>query len=349
MSQRPHQEQVTALMALVAFGEQNLAYTRDPVSTSIYDKKKPRVTNSSFTYISMDPTDKGFPDTYTFEFNKPTEDKSNVYFDLLGDCYISLEDDAELETVSFQVKNKEEEWKTLETLTAKTIGAFAAMYPRDYQRRYQVSSKYTVGLPFFFTRAPEDYMPMAKDVRFRITCKAPAKPVLTHKAVYLDTCERAEKVSLEKGYQKHFLFSTTTEYTVHGPTGDVNLGLGLLVKDMQVLVENESGQRVAVPNIRLKLNGHPHYDLDLTMATSVIPFKYYNIEHNTRLIHYLPFCHDPLHHDYTSSINFSQIDNAKLLLEGLDIRGPPYKVTVIARHYNTLQFSLSNGCYPVFT
>lgn len=331
-------------MALVANGKQDGELNKDP-QTSLFDKPMTRVTRSTFTYITLSP-DKEEENTYTFRFNK--------IFDLIGDCYITLKrngcDDDPLVCVSFQFKFKErdpsleEEWRTMESLDMHGLKAHAAMNPDAFKPCHDDDS-IMVPLPFFFTHSTMDHFPMVQNMLFRIVCVTNNKdnlppPLLTFKAVYLDSHERSQ-VILNKRHTKLYTMTRTHRYEAWGPIAAVSLrDVGLLVRDLQITVEDENGF-VRVPELRLSLNGHTHCTLSSLMTTQMIPQKHYKMSCSPALsfIHYIPFCQAPLDMSkYTSSVNFSRIDFAQLLLKGL-VPNTHYKVTVVERHWNTVNFS----------
>lgn len=185
---------------------------------------------------------------------------------------------------------------------------------------------------------------------FRIRYVGQGKPELVTKCVFLDSCERSRKIlQITNGYNKSYIFSCLQEQVVEGHEIDIHLNFSHLVKDIQVIVERINDKtRVIVPNIKLIFNGHTHYKLNAMMTTDIIPAKDYNIECNKECIHYLPFCQNPLDQDYTSTINFSVLQNRILKLNGL-MSDQKYKVSIMSRHYNILNFcQVTEGRSGVF-
>lgn len=305
-----------ALISLVAYGKED-AHLNGSAVLSAYFTKDPPIRRSTFTYLTTKPSDG------CFEFSQGSMDR-------LGDMYLVYEAHCEPFTCYIEHKNAEDEsWTLMESLSPEAMEVFAAMNPRDYKPRGNATP-----LPFFFTGAPKTYLPITEKNSYRVCCSPmPRGAELLYKAVYLDTDER--KLGLSGRYHHQVRFSYTTSTTVCGPTGDVCLKLDNPVSDMQVIVEDGSGNRIVVPEIELLLNGYSHTRLPSVMTTMVVPSKYYNIDSNPQRVHYLPFSHSP-DGPYTCSINFSRIDYAKLLLHGLGNQS--YKVTVLTRHHNTLLF-----------
>ena len=164
-------------------------------------------------------------------------------------------------------------------------------------------------------------------------CVFESKTRSQNRCVYLDSSERARKVTqILTSYMKPYVFSRIQEEVVQGPDANIRLEFSHLVKDIQVIVERvDDPVRVIVPE-KLLLNGHTHYDLNSMMTTDIIPQK------SNECIHYLPFCQNPANPEYTSSINFSMLDHACLILKALKA-DEKYKVTIMARHYNNIVFT----------
>jgi hypothetical protein len=217
---------------------------------------------------------------------------------------------------------------------------FAAMNPGAFKARRDGSSSMMIPLPFFFTHTTMDYFPLIANTLFRIRYVGKGNPDLVCQCVYVDSSERARKVTqILTSYRKPYVFSRIQEAFVQGPDANIKLEFSHLVKDIQVIVERvDDPVRVIVPEIKLLLNGHTHYDLNSMMTTDIIPAKSYDIQQNKHSIHYLPFCQNPAKPEYTSSINFSMIDHASLILKALKA-DEKYKVTIMARYYNNIGFT----------
>jgi hypothetical protein len=324
-------------MALAAFGREDADYYTH-TTHSLYDKPIHKVSRSSFTYCT-------FPNTAgVFMFNHTNQSE----MDMIGDCYLHFRDvdrDAgmPLESCTFEYKSlHDKEWCLLEKLEAKTLEMFAAMKPGAFKERREGSSNMMIPLPFFFTHTTMDYFPLIANTLFRIRYVGKGHPDLVCRCVYLDSCERANKVTqITTSYRKPYVFSRIQEAFVQGPDASIRLEFSHLVKDIQVIVERVSDPvRVIVPAIKLLLNGHTHYDLNCMMTTDIIPAKSYDIipAKNKECINYLPFCLNPASQQYTSSINFSMLDYASLILKDLKA-GEKYKVTIMARYYNSVVFT----------
>ena len=319
---------VTGLMALAAFGQADADYNTYP-NYSLYDKPIQKVSRSSFTYRT-------FPNTAgVFRLNDVNQNE----IDMIGDCYLHFRDvGMPVESCTFEYKSLHDaEWCPLETLEAKTLEMFAAMKPGAFKERRDRSSNMMIPLPFFFTHTTMDCFPLIANTLFRIRYVGKGNPDLICRCVYLDSSERARKITqILTSYRKPYVFSRIQEAFVQGPDATIKLEFSHLVKDIQVIVERvDDPVRVIVPEIKLLLNGHTHYDLNSMMTTDIIPAKSYDIQKNN--IHYLPFCQDPAKPEHTSSINFSMIDHASLLLQDLKA-DERYKVTIMARYYNSIMF-----------
>lgn len=340
-------DDVTGLMALVAWGEQDKMLNQNP-QHSIFDKPVTRISRSTFTYITLTHDSKD-GNTYIFPLNKvaapgtgEAHTVSHSGFDLIGDCYITLKTQTQWPvTVSFEIKEMEEnEWRTLESLDVDAMHAHSIMNPHAF-KPCQDQDSTMIPLPFFFTHSTKEHFPMVQKMLFRIVCMttSPSPPSLTFKAVFLDSAERKE-VLRDRKHTKLYTFTTTHKYEAWGPMAAISLrDIEFLVRDLQVIVEDPK-KAVLVPEINFTLNGHKHYELSSLMSTQVIPQRYYRLEvsHEKAAVHYLPFCHDPLDPSgYTASVNFSRIDCPQLLLKGLEAN-TRHTVTIVARHFNTVNF-----------
>ena len=327
-------EKVTGLMALAAFGQADAEYNTYP-NYSLYDKPIQKVSRSTFTYRT-------FPNTAgVFRLNDINQNE----IDMIGDCYLHFRDVGmpPVESCVFEYKSLHDtEWCPLEKLEAKTLEMFAAMHSGAFKVRRDRSSNMMIPLPFFFTHMTMDCFPLIANTLFRIRYVGKGNPDLVCRCVFLDSCERARKITqILTSYRKPYVFSRIQEAFVQGPEANIKLEFSHLVKDIQVIVERVYDPvRVIVPEIKLLLNGHTHYDLNSMMTTDIIPAKSYDIisTKSNECIHYLPFCQNPAKPEYTSSINFSMIDHASLLLQGLKA-DEKYKVTIMARHYNNIVFT----------
>lgn len=310
-----------ALISLVAYGKED-AHLNGGAFRSAYFEHDLAVKRSAFAYCSSKPVD-GF-----FEFSCGMASR-------LGDMYLVYDGAPVPLSCCIEYRNAgDRDWTVLERLSPEAMDAFAAMNPRDYKPRGNA-----VPLPFFFTGKPSQYLPVPENTTCRVRIDPlPADAELLYKAVYLDSDEH--RFGFSGKYLQQIVFSHTTSTRASGPTVDIDLKLENPVKDMQVIVEAdglpESGRRVVVPELELRLNGYTHSRLPPAMTTMIIPSKYYNIHSNPGKIHYMVFSHDPSG-PYTSSINFSRIDSAKLYLHGLEYN-KSYKVIVVTRHHNTLMF-----------
>lgn len=343
-------DEPSGLIALVAYGAADYTFNSDPHS-SLYDKAIKRVGRSTFTYSTIvGQTDDEM--TYVFQLNKLNVDRSQTeaIFDLVGDCYLSFKtidigyDVIEQCTIEYKHIKDTDTWTPIEKLKSHTFELFAAIKPCDFMIRHD-KNETTIPIPFFFTHSTENYLPMVNQMLFRIRCKLNRKLTnveLTHKAVYLDICERKRMLNMySEMYRKLQCFSTTYESCACAPFDTIKLNMNHhQVRDIHVIVEDmtDPRKRFIVPEIKLSLNGHTHYKLNSLMSTNIIPAKYYGICDNTCRLHCIPFCENPSGYDYTSTVNFAIIDHANIHFSGLDDCNKTYRVIIIARHFNIMQF-----------
>lgn len=352
---------MNAFVALMAYGAQDYKFSGNP-ETSLFDKKMKEVTHSTFTYISILATTKDheeiiFNINKFNECNKTPESISESCFDLIGDCYIDIQsptfsyDNIEYCIFEFKPcvleKYSETQWTTLEVLTPKSFTAFATMYPNDYTMTHNDKTT-MIPLPFCFTRTTQDYLPIMNKTLYRIRMKLiPSLEYnqqlkLACKAVYLDMYEhRMKRQCINHFKNKIYCVSSTKKYTINLSFSCIQLDYKNLVRDLQIFAENtKTNKSTTIQELVIKFNGVDHCALNSHMTTIIIPRKYYNISQsftNPSLIHYIPFCHDPLGSTYTSAVNVSCIDFSQLYMTKEN--NEETEITIFAREFKTLLFN----------
>lgn len=326
-------------MALVAHGASDVYLHGNP-QVRIFDKTYKRTARSNFTYLRLDLINTG-----DCAWSAHFEPKC----DLLGDCYLCYTPKEGHERVgvddvvscSFTTTMKNDRRRILETLYPQTLEAFARMRPDSYEMQ-QSKTQAVVPLPFFFTRAPEDFFSLlaSQESRPSIECVLSdnaLKPYIMYQGVYLDTLERRESMAHA---QKLCVVSETIAVTEESDSeGVVRARITSLYgecKDLQIIIDGNP----AVEKIDVRFAECLHMSLDAVMSSRIIPRKFYGINQHDQadpLIHYFPFCQAPCTTALTSAVHLGRIDYVDIVVHGLE-KNKSYGLHIINQHFNVLLY-----------
>jgi len=352
-------DDVTGLMALVAYGAAN-AYLHYNIKESIYQKPIVHNTHTAFTYKSQE--FKCNNNNFQLTLNSDSDMLSECFVDCVVCCEGVPDVSSLLETCTFSAKSKAYQTSAhpqvlpIETLTGKSIAIFANTWSKynmiyepvgdDTEHTYHVM----IPLPFFFTFAIHDALPMALVDQNRIgtdyivqasfgsTCSVRTAKFV-YKSIYLDSWER---MSL---YKTPFikLICTSSIITVTSPTNyfTINIPTKELIRDIQLHIIDASGQVIKPEKINVLLNGHKHMSLNYMLANRIIPCTSYKTE-NIKGVSFIPFCSDPLglQYTHTSNIDSSRLDHMCLVIQlQSTVTNMPVSVTAVLRHHTLMRFN----------
>ena len=213
-------------------------------------------------------------------------------------------------------------------------------------------------IPFFFSEDWTKALPLVAmqyhEVELRIKCRSGlnfgATPKVYATYVYLDTEERNRLLNTEQEIlitqTQHQLMDTSSSGTV-----DVDLTyFNHPAKAIHLVSSHADGgawdDEIKFDSATLYINGQPLFeDLSDTFHHNVVPEMHCTVLPsgviNSVPVFTWPFCIKLNGSQPSGSLNFSRVDNSKLILKNLTVGGSPSMLRVYAVNYNILR--VKNG------
>lgn len=213
-------------------------------------------------------------------------------------------------------------------------------------------------IPFFFSEDWTKALPLVAmqyhEVELRIKCRSGlnfgATPKVYATYVYLDTEERNRLLNTEQEIlitqTQHQLMDTSSSGTV-----DVDLTyFNHPAKAIHLVSSHADGgawdDEIKFDSATLYINGQPLFeDLSDTFHHNVVPEMHCTVLPsgviNSVPVFTWPFCIKLNGSQPSGSLNFSRVDNSKLVLNNLTVGGSPNMLRVYAVNYNILR--VKNG------
>lgn len=225
------------------------------------------------------------------------------------------------------------------------------------ERTGTVGSDYFV-IPFFFSEDWTKALPLVAmqyhEVEIRIKCRSGlafgATPKVYANYVYLDTDERNRLLSTE---QEILITQTQHQIMDTNSSGTVDVDLTYFnhpSKAIHLISSAADGgawdDEVKFDSATLYINGQPLFeDLSDTYHHNVVPEMHCTVLPsgvvNSVPLFTWPFCIKLNGSQPSGSLNFSRVDNSKLVLKNLTVAGSPSMLRVYTVNYNILR--VKNG------
>ena len=224
-------------------------------------------------------------------------------------------------------------------------------------RNGTVGSDYFV-IPFFFSEDWTKALPLVAmqyhEVEIRIKCRSgldfAATPKVYANYVYLDTEERNRLINTE---QEILITQTQHQIMDTSSSGTVDVDLTYFnhpSKAIHLISSAVDGgawdDEVKFDSATLYINGQPLFeDLSDTYHHNVVPEMHCTVLPsgvvNSVPLFTWPFCIKLNGSQPSGSLNFSRVDNSKLVLKNLTVAGSPSMLRVYTVNYNILR--VKNG------
>ena len=221
----------------------------------------------------------------------------------------------------------------------------------------RVGSDYFV-IPFFFSEDWTKALPLVAmqyhEVEIRIKCRSGlafgATPKVYANYVYLDTDERNRLLSTE---QEILITQTQHQIMDTGSSGTVDVDLTYFnhpSKAIHLISSAADGtawdNELTFDSATLYINGQPLFeDLSDTFHHNVVPEMHCTVLPSGVIdsvpVFTWPFCIKLNGSQPSGSLNFSRVDNSKLVLKNLTVGGGPSMLRVYTVNYNILR--VKNG------
>ena len=328
------------LMQLVAYGSQDVYLTGNPQIT-FWKMVYRRYTNFAMEAVDQTFNGSGTNKVATISRNGDLIHKCYLEFDSPGNMssIAALIDSVELEIGGQQIDKQTGKWMDTwnELSVSHDITYFNSMAFKDGTNKHVY-----VPLQFFFCQNPGLALPLIAlqyhEVRIKVNLKnsTPA-PKLWVDYIYLDTDERRRMAQ-----SSHELLITQIQHQEESITNaslKPRLNFNHPCKELIWVTDDP-----CTGTAKLVLNGHDRFaERNAKYFQTVQPYQ-----HHTRIpgpgkyIHVYSFCLKPEEAQPSGSCNFSRIDNAQLVLDGLVSAGDK-KLQVYATNWNVLRIMSGMG------